>query len=428
MKKTRYLIYLLILIVSITCSSRAISSNAVESSVDVDNLVNEYLLTNYSRIFFQGADDFTDLSIMDSDLAGKEMFLTAEHHAIKANAQLRIKFLRYFKEKANIKYYLAEYPYSMTHFINKYLETGDTKILKEIYRPLKGTYGWNKDDYDFWTELYEYNQEFAEEEKIQVIGIDIEHQLIEAYRFLVDVLPEQEAPEAIKDILARIVLAFDNYKAAHSPQEWRILTKLAGELHKDIAEKEGIYQDYLGDRFLGFRLVNQNMLYRAEAYEGMHSDEEFNNIRDWMMYCNFQIIHDSLPKGKYYGQWGLNHTFQSKEKDIKWLASYLNDVGSFFRNKTISIVYLYDDCGQMQSGNYAVEEINTMIPQIKKANDFVGGYVTIYRLNEEGSPFFEIPMQCTYTTEMLEKKVTDFYQYIVCIKGSEATEPLNDTY
>ncbi|HAH96770.1 MAG TPA: hypothetical protein DCL69_07705, partial [Firmicutes bacterium] len=69
MKKTRYLIYLLILIVSITCSSRAISSNAVESSVDVDNLVNEYLLTNYSRIFFQGADDFTDLSIMDSDLA-----------------------------------------------------------------------------------------------------------------------------------------------------------------------------------------------------------------------------------------------------------------------------------------------------------------------------------------------------------------------
>lgn len=68
------------------------------------------------------------------------------------------------------------------------------------------------------------------------------------------------------------------------------------------------------------------------------------------------------------------------------------------------------------------------MPQIKKANDFVGGYVTIYRLNEEGSPFFEIPMQCTYTDEMLEKKVTDFYQYIVCIKGSKATEPLNDTY
>ncbi len=76
---------------------------------------------------------------MDDDLKDGEIFLTGENHGIKANIELRTKFLKYYKERTNFKYYLCELPYSMTYFLNIYLETKDENILKDIYRPLKGT-------------------------------------------------------------------------------------------------------------------------------------------------------------------------------------------------------------------------------------------------------------------------------------------------
>lgn len=63
-----------------------------------------------------------------------------------------------------------------------------------------------------------------------------------------------------------------------------------------------------------------------------------------MMYENFQVIQNELPEGKYYGQWGLGHTFQTKEKDIMWFAAYLNGEDSRFKGKILTIIYNYDDC------------------------------------------------------------------------------------
>ncbi|HAK41564.1 MAG TPA: hypothetical protein DCM59_01010, partial [Clostridium sp.] len=131
--------------------------------------------------------EFADLAIMDSDIEGKEIFFTAEYHGTKINKQLSMKFLKYLKEKTNFKYYLCELPYSDAYFLNKYLDTGDIKILEEIYKPLKGTFEWNKDYFHHWKKVYEYNNTLPKESRIQVVGVDIEHQPINAYRFLVDV-------------------------------------------------------------------------------------------------------------------------------------------------------------------------------------------------------------------------------------------------
>ncbi len=404
------------------------SDKSLEQSPEKRKIMQEYLKENYSSIDLEDESEFKDLAIMDSDIEGKEIFFTAELHGTKANEQLNTKFLKYFKEKTDFKYYLCELPYSDAYFINKYLDTGDIKILEEIYKPLKGTFGWNKDGYNHWKKLYEYNNTLPKESRIEVIGVDIEHQPINAYKFLVDVLPDKEAPEEIKTVIDKIKSTFkdlDKFDEAFA--------QCSKELQNDIKEKESIYKEYLGEKFTSFNLVNLNVLNRIEAYK--HKEEgnvDWNNTRDKMIYESFQILQKELPKGKYYGQWGLNHTFQSKEKDKMWFAAYLNSDDSIFKDKILTVIYNYDSCegmGTSAVGIYPTNELKFVYPQIKETNDLLEGNLNIYKLTGDNTPFSEAPMYYTNNNlEELEASMLDFFQYIVCIRNSKATDPLNYEY
>ncbi|NEU05009.1 erythromycin esterase family protein [Clostridium senegalense] len=401
------------------------SNKRLEQSPEKREIMQEYLKKNYSSVDLEDESEFKDLAIMDSDIEGKEIFFTAELHGTKANEQLNMKFLKYFKEKTDFKYYLCELSYSDAYFINKYLETGDIKILEDIYKPLKGTFAWNKDSYNHFKKLYEYNNTLPKESRIQVVGADIEHQPINAYRFLVDVLPDKEAPKEIKSVIDKIKNKFND-----SDEFDKTFAQCSNELQNNIEKNENIYKEYLGENFTGFNLVNLNVLNSVEAYK--HEDYvDWNNTRDNMIYKNFQILQKELPKGKYYGQWGLNHTFQSKEKDIMWFAAYLNSDDSIFKDKILTVIYNYDDCDMMgitDTMEYTTNELNIMYPQIKETNDLLEGNLNIYKLTSENSPFSETPMYYTFNGEEIEANMLDFFQYIVCIKDSKATEPLNDEY
>ncbi|WP_346930085.1 erythromycin esterase family protein [Clostridium sp.] len=408
-------------------SSILFSDKSLEHSPEKRKIMQEYLKENYSSIDLEDESEFKDLAIMDSDIEGKEIFFTAESHGTKANEQLNMKFLKYFKEKTDFKYYLCETAYSDAYFINKYLDTGDIKILEAIYKPLKGTFAWNKDSYNHLKKLYEYNNTLPKESRIQVIGVDIEHQPINAYRFLVDVLPETEAPEEIKAVIDKIKSKFNDLEKFDN----KTFVQCSKELQKDIEEKENIYKEYLGEKFTSFNLVNLNVLNQIEAYKHKKDQVDWNNTRDKMMYENFQILQKELPKGKYYGQWGLQHTFQSKEKDIMWFATYLNSDSSIFKDKILTVVYNYDDCERMDksgNGSYIINKLDIVYPQIKETNDLLEGKLNIYKLTGENSPFSETTMSYSVNGEELEASMLDFFQYIVCIRDSKATVPLNDEY
>ncbi|MBU5225103.1 erythromycin esterase family protein [Clostridium senegalense] len=401
------------------------SNKRLEQSPEKREIMQEYLKKNYSSVDLEDESEFKDLAIMDSDIEGKEIFFTAELHGTKANEQLNMKFLKYFKEKTDFKYYLCELSYSDAYFINKYLETGDIKILEDIYKPLKGTFAWNKDSYNHFKKLYEYNNTLPKESRIQVVGVDIEHQPINAYKFLVDVLPDKEAPKEIKSVIDKIKNKFND-----SGEFDKTFAQCSNELQKNIEKNENTYKEYLGENFTGFNLVNLNVLNSVEAYK--HEDYvDWNNTRDNLIYKNFQILQNELPKGKYYGQWGLDHTFQSKEKDIMWFAAYLNSDDSIFKDKILTVIYNYDNCDMMgitDTMEYTTNELNIMYPQIKETNDLLDSNLNIYKLTSENSPFSETPMYYTFNGEEIEANMLDFFQYIVCIRDSKATEPLNDDY
>lgn len=425
-KNNSVMIFLIIILVLLGGCNKTVKVNN-----STENSINTYLSTNYNVINLDKQDSFSDLSIIDGDLKNKEIFFTGENHGIKANKKLNMKFLKYFKKKTNFKYYLCELPYSDTYFLNKYLISGDTKILEKIYKPLKGTFEWNKDNYNHWKELYEFNKKLPENQKIQVVGIDIEHQSINALAYMNEVVDNNEMPKEIDNTLKGIKKLYNKYSKENVVNEIE-LKEFCKTLKKNIEENENIYKQYLKKEFLGFKLVNDNILYKYEAYDAKNND--FNKVRDKRIYENFKNIYSELPKGKYYGQWGLNHVYQKEQDNVKWVAAAMNEEGSVLKDKILSIIYVYDNCKYMSKNidrTYSIGEAYSYDSWNNIFKDFIKENYTMFRLTGKESPFKNKmiwPINSNWTGEIPKGSTTDFFQYIVVIRKSQATEPLNDEY
>ena len=92
--KTWIQIFLILVVVAIGSN---IIGNLLDSSEVMGlargqyEILEEYLLNNYTIVNLEDDIEFTDLSILDSDLEGKEIFYR-ELHGVKANEELRWKF------------------------------------------------------------------------------------------------------------------------------------------------------------------------------------------------------------------------------------------------------------------------------------------------------------------------------------------------
>lgn len=430
MKTSRFVSLILVCLVFLSIASGCSKSTKVSvehpkglPKVESTDETSEYLKSNYSAINPEKEDDFSDLAILSDDLKDKEIFFTGEYHGFKANEILNMKFLKYFKEKADFQYYLCELSYSDAYFLNKFLETGEVKILEDIYKPLKGTFAWNKDSYNHWKKLYEFNKTLPEPRKIKVVGIDIEHQPENALLYMTTVLPKKEAPDKIKSNIEGLKKLFQNI----SNQSHDKLINLCKKLKKDMEVQTEVYKEYLGEDYFGFKLVNDNILYTKEAYSA--KENNFNKIRDKRIYENFEKVHDNLPKGKYYGQWGVNHIFQREQGDIKWVGAAMNEKGSRLEDKILSIVYMYEDCKQMSrtdNNKYTINDFNSNNSSI--FDSFIEKNYTLFKLKGENSPFSKKLIWLTPDGNPTAGVTTDYYQYVVVIKDSQATEPINDEY
>ncbi|WP_435791508.1 hypothetical protein [Clostridium sp.] len=400
---------------------KSIVVNAEHNESEVIN----FLRKNYSSIDASDNKDFSTFKLLDSSLKGKEVFFTAENHGVAVNSELEIKFLKYLKEKVGIKYWLLELSYSDGEMLNKYLATGDESILEEMYKPLKGTFAWNKQSYAIWGKVYEFNKSLPEDEKIKIIGIDIEHQYVNAIRYMNSLIPSRKAPEEIKDLIS---LVSEMYNNINTKQNADIYVELSNKLDESIKSNPTLYKEFFGENLFGFELVNENIIAQVKAYKA--GDMSFNQIRDDKIYDNFKKIYHHIPKGKFYGQWGLNHVFQKAQGNVDWLASLMNNSDSPVKGKVLSIVYLYDNCDVMTRGNYSTAKLTSYGSNDNILEPFSKEDITLFKLTGEQSPFHQEliwPFNINISDGIIptEGVTTDYFQYMILIKSAKATTPLN---
>lgn len=130
---------------------------------------------HYSTVRLSEDINSSGLSLLKDDIAQHDIILTGEQHGIAKSIELHLQFIKYVHETAGIRYLVLEFGYSGAELFNRYLETGDGKLLDSLMSATKGTPYWSKNQVVFWEKLYAYNQSLPKNKKIRVVGIDVEH-------------------------------------------------------------------------------------------------------------------------------------------------------------------------------------------------------------------------------------------------------------
>lgn len=379
----------------------------------MDKNLLDYLKANHTYLDLT-REASLNLDIMDEDVRKNEIFLTGENHGIRMNTRLKMKFLKYFKRKIDFKYLITELPASVIYFINKYLKTGDRKILKDIYNGLKGTDAWNLEEYNFWIQLYNLNKKLPEEKRILGLGIDIEHQVENALKFMKYSLDIKGLPSTILELVGRLEEE-EKFK-----DDKKVLEFYSG-VKKELDTNKSIYKRKLGEKYFLLSHINDNILNKVEVY----GSNNFDGVRDSKIYKNFLKLIKGKRNKKFFGQIGLSHVFQKSFPSIDWFGKSLSEE-SQFKGRVISIAYAYRDCKYLyptKRRDY-IGKIDTMNRALEEFNPFLEEDLSLFRLNNKKSPFHNSLIW------PLEHKIpnggvtTDYFQYLLVIKDSKAMESL----
>ncbi|MFA6939828.1 MAG: hypothetical protein WCQ54_02450 [Clostridiaceae bacterium] len=412
MKKACFNKILILLICTAICLTASCSSN--DKSIDM----NSYLTKNHAEI---NIHDCSGFNLLDKDITKSDVILTGEAHAISKNYQVKLSMIKYLNEKYKLKYLLEEIGYSQSCFINQYLKTGDESKLKLVFNNLKGTAAWSKEYYDFFIKLREYNLTLPESERIIAIGIDIEHQIGTALIYLNSILPESEPIHEIKPYIT-------DFKDGYKKKNTNAVIKAAVNLQNNIKADSRDYEKYLGDKYFDFSIVLDNIINSKNAYAS--NSVNFESIREPGIYSNFKRIYSNLPKGKYFGEFGMEHVYQnicnSYMGDKSRFAMYLNSSDSPIKGKVLSIAYAYQNCKMMTWGKtYGEGNADSGLNDIDILNNISKSDITLFKLNGDRTPFSK--KIYFVETKKSDKTDTDYFKYIILIKNSKGTIPYDNS-
>ena len=425
-KKLSVLIIILSLLMGVSgCTDRSIT-NPVLNTNDTIKYSSAYLEKYALTINLEDDNDYSTFNCLDQATLNDEIFLIGENHQIKDNYKVKTKFLKYFKEKTNFKYLLVEESYISSIYYNKYLETGS-----EIY--LNKNFIRSKDDIEFWKNLYAYNLKLNTNDKIKIIGIDISDTK-QCLQYILEMLINKNLDSDMKqDVILlnnylKLISNFSNNINTLSEQELKTNTKqmktTINAIYDKVYSEEKTYNKILGEEYIDFCIILDSLKSLSTlAYPGATNDRNsVQKIRDLAMYKNFKKLYDYLPKEKYFGQFGLDHTFQ-KNIEYSYFASYINNEEAL-KGKITTIALFYDKCMYLRDDN--MQDLLTTYDSKTDIDKYIKSNHTLIKLNNEDSPFSKA-LKWDFAKNILpipkEGVTTDYFQYMLIIKVSDAVTP-----
>lgn len=257
---------------------------------------------NYSQVINLTEDsNFQELPLMDSSVAKYDFFFTAEEHRQAVNTQIQFSFLKYLHQKAGVRNFLLEGGYSYAFMINRYLVSGDERLLDKILQDVPIC---PENQRELFQKIRKYNLSLPEKDRIEVHGIDLESSPALALHALNYLMPESTLPEAIAPLMTELI------DLHNSPYYYeKSVKKFFRKLDKDIQRNPYDYIAYWSGNFETFKMIIENAkqglgftLLKATIFKKRWE------LREARMYKNFLLIKDKMKPGKFYAQFGGLHT------------------------------------------------------------------------------------------------------------------------
>lgn len=354
--------------------------------------------------------------ILDDGIDRYRIILTGEVHGMAINYRLRRAFLSYLKKTVDFKYLLLERGPSLAGTLNRYLETGDTTLLDEMYSYFKGTCEWTQESYALWQHIYAFNSALPPEKRLTCVGIDIEHLGGYSLAYLRTLLPDDIPPERISAQID-LIPAFSRDDTTHFD--------IVAKLWASIEANTPAYERYLGEDFFEFKLIVENMVAAREAYRARQGDggiTAFQRLRDRSMYTNFLQQYERLPAGVYWGHFGHGHIFHKRSEDIDWLGVHLESDGSPVAGRVLSITFAYENSTAMirRGGGYGtMGPVGDAKPGL--FDFYEGPDPILFKLNGKDPPACSSQL----VTRVESGGSAEYFDYLLLIRGATPTQPLH---
>lgn len=296
----------------------------IEVIVDRSDLPDEANYSDYQSMGLRSAfvsnldvdnnDDFSSFSILDSILEDYRVFFIGENHVFRhSNQQLQLKMFRYLYYNAGVRTLLLEFGYSSGWLMNKYIQSGDT-ALYQIF-----------DDYAYkaWAEfvmnLAEFNLSLDSNDRIEVIGIDVERFKTIPLKVLALQIPEDKPIPSEISLSVESLISLVRYldkQAKDDEQEDYFFSyqtyDVSNHVNLFVEEYDSLrsyYKEYLDpEAFIVFDSTMVSLKHHLiyEDYKDKRLAQGFI-YRERYMYDQFTRVLHQNPEGKFFAQFGRCH-------------------------------------------------------------------------------------------------------------------------
>lgn len=367
------------------------------------NVVVPYLEANNVSLSL----DNLDLSFLGADLAAQVFLSGAQWHGTVASYDLHYALVTALHKQAGVRYMLLDAGYTSALVYNNYLQTGDIALLRMALDGIRYSNSSNDEHRLFWQRLYEYNHELRPEDKLVVIGIDIESQIDTALIYLDSIANN------------RFFSLFPVTEYLGYPEA---LARYVASIKQHYAQDPLSLKELFGEQLPCFESALANLAETAET----HLSSDYSASREQVMYSNFMAAYNADPTGKFFAHLTMEHIYQKQVKTgalarADRLAMLLCQDSSPVQG-VISFASLYRDSEfRFYYDRYLNFEVfNEFIDEPHILDKIALGNFTVFCLNRENSPF---SWDTTSLINPTGGATTDYYQYILLIKNSSPTTP-----
>jgi len=375
----------------------------------------------YNELDIENNDDFSTFSLLDEVVGDYKMFFVGENHEFKSsNVKLQLKMFKYLYKNAGVRTMLIELGYSWGWLFNEYVQTGDTNIFNILE-----TYSWKQ-----YTDLYkgvrEFNEPLPENEKVNVIGVDVERFYGLPIKTLCYLLPENDPPDELilnVESLTGLSVYNDEYmEQRRSDNYWDDYYYSSNysshntieAFVEDFNSKRALYKEYIGQNFTLFERIVKSIEDMIQYYEYESENMTHTYVyREKYMFDQFMIYLKENPDVKCYAQFGRCHTSVVKQEeacswyDYNSFATRLNKSNdTLVKGKVCSIGCFYPE-GSL--GSEILEENEHLLEIVNIAED---DNLTIFKLTTDTSIFEEFTDKFKYIIiNNMELSDEDYAQY-----------------
>ena len=419
----------------ITADSTAAVEEILETDIDSTEITDmeqpEYEYFNKQSVLnIDSTDDFTGFELLQPAIrTGYRVYFTGENHTYTgSNSELQLKMFKYLHQTANVNTLFMEFGFSRGWVVNEYVQTGDTSLLTILQ-------GYSFLEFaDMYKGLMEYNKTLPDDNKIKVIGIDVERHFQLAVKAMAMNLPKKEAP-------AEIMLQVESLKGLATYYDAGAKKKIESEAEEktyynssysynsantmeDIIENfieyDSIYRVYLDDKYELIKRIMLGLQQREKwaDYDRLKMPQAYV-FREQYMYKEFMDHLKANPNDNFFAQFGRCHvSIITQEEACSWydynsIAQRLNNsTDSAIKNKvcTIAIMYPKESMDQQSANKYpcikayfdAAEDSGMTIFNILNTPDSCGELYKKYNYvivsNTSPNPTFFGPSYIDYVT------------------------------